>query len=150
MNEEVWKPIPQYEGLYDISSYGKIRSYVYGRKKITKILVLSSKTRYIKVTLHKDGAHKTYWVHRLVAITFLPAPQYGQCVNHINGIKTDNRVENLCWCTPKENSNNPATKQNYYIRYHKEGEWQRRSDGQKRRFERERLTHTGKYFTCAS
>ena len=115
-------------------------------KKNVKILVLTTKSRYIKVSLRKNGSTKTYWVHRLVAIAFLPSPQQGRNqVNHINGIKTDNRVENLCWCTPKENSNNPSTKQNYFKRYHKEGEWQRRSSGQRRRYERERLNQTGKY-----
>jgi hypothetical protein len=151
LSKEVWKAISGYEGLYEVSSYGRIRSFMYRCRRQVKILNLSTKTRYIKVTLMKNGEAKTYWVHRLVALAFLPSPQYGQVqVNHINGLKTDNRVENLCWSTPKENSNNPATKQNYFIRYHKEGEWERRSNGQRRRFERERLTRTGKYAKMAS
>ncbi len=150
LSKEVWKAIAGYEGLYAVSSYGRIRSFQYGSRKTVKILDLTTK-RYVKVGLRKNGEYKTFWVHRLVAIAFLPPPQHGQVqVNHINSDKTDNRVENLCWSTPKENSNNPATKQNYFIRYHKEGEWERRSNGQRRRFERERLTRTGKYAKMAS
>ena len=144
-SNEVWKAILGYDN-YQVSSCGRIRCFAYGKGKKTKTLELSTRTRYIKVTLRNNDGVKTFWVHRLVATAFLPTPKHGQVqVNHINGVKTDNRVENLCWSTPKENANNPATKNNYHIRYHKVGEWERRSNGQRIRFERERETKTGKY-----
>jgi len=149
LDNEVWKAILGFEN-YAVSSYGRICCFAYGSRKIFKILELSTKTRYIKVTLRNGDGSKTFWVHRLVAAAFLPQPNSERIqVNHINGVKTDNRVENLCWVTPKENANNPATRMNYFIRYHKEGEWKRRSNGQRKRFERERSTHTGRYFNAS-
>ena len=150
LRNEVWKAILGYKN-YLVSSYGRIRCLAYGRGKKDKILELSTKTRYIKVTLRNNEGSRTFWVHRLVAAAFLPIPEGGRVqVNHINGVKTDNRIQNLCWCTPKENANNPATKNNYHIRYHKEGEWERRSNGQRKRFALERSMHIGRYANSAS
>lgn len=137
MNKEIWKPVVGYEGLYEVSSIGRIRSLNYYNTGKSAIMPLQAKEgAYIKVSLKsRDGEWKCYRVHRLVAMAFLPKPSPEQrYVNHINGNKQDNRVENLEWCTAKQNSNNPNTKENYHIRYHKEGEWERRSQGQKRRF----------------
>ena len=133
---EQWKPVPGYEGRYEVSDMGQIRNLnYYGRGK-TSVLHLTAKERYLKVTLvDEDGLTKTFWVHQLVARAFLPEPEEGQTqVNHINGIKTDNRASNIEWATPKQNANNPNTKANYHLRYHRDGEFERRSQGQKKRF----------------
>ena len=147
---EVWKEIPEYKN-YQVSSYGRIRCLAYGRGKIEKILELSSETRYIKVGLRNNDGSRTFWVHRLVAAAFIPIPNNEKVqVNHKNGNKQDNSADNLEWVTPKENANNPSTKNNYHIRYHKEGEWERRSNGQRKRFARERSMHIGRYANSVS
>ena len=140
-NEEIWKPIKGYEGLYDVSSWGRIRSLNYYCKGKHEILKLSAKPNtYIKVGLRKDGMVRYYRVHRLVAEAFLPPPMEGQTqVNHKDGNKQSNVVWNIEWVSPKQNTNNPNTKPNMFRRYHKEGEFERRSQGQKKRFLRVRM-----------
>lgn len=148
MRKEIWKPVVGYEGQYEVSSIGRVRSLNYLNTGKKVIMALQAKEgAYIKVGLRdKDGNNKYYRVHRLVAMAFLPKPLPEQrYVNHINGYKQDNRIENLEWCTAKENANNPNTKEHYHIRYHKEGEWERRSIAQKKRFQREKETRTGRY-----
>lgn len=140
VNEE-WRSIKGYEGLYEISSFGRVRSLNYRRKGISQIMKLTAGwNKYIKATLvDRDGNSRTYRVHRLVADAFLPTPLPEQTqVNHIDGNKQNNMVVegrcNLEWVTPRDNCNNPNTKPNYYIRYHREGEHERRSVGQRKRF----------------
>lgn len=136
LNEE-WRCIKGYEGLYEISSFGRVRSLNYRRNGISQIMKLTAGwNKYIKATLvDKEGNSRTYRVHRLVAENFLPPPPPDKTmVNHKSGQKQDNRVSNLEYVDAKENANNPATKPNYHIRYHREGEFARRSAGQRRRF----------------
>jgi hypothetical protein len=96
---ENWKDIVNYEGLYEVSCRGNVRN-----KKTLKILSNKSKS-YVVVWLFGNGYSKRFTVHRIVAQTFIENPLNKKEVNHINGIKNDNRVENLEWCTPSENIN---------------------------------------------
>ena len=102
---EVWKDVIGFEGLYMVSSMGNVKSLNYHRQRIEKLLVAKvSSTGYCQYDLCKDKAVKQIAGHRLVAGAFLQNPESKKTVNHINGVKTDNRVENLEWATAKENS----------------------------------------------
>lgn len=96
---EIWKDIPGYEGLYQVSNFGNVKSL--RSKKLLKNT--PQNTGYLKVTLYKNGNFKKHSVHRLVAEIFIDNPDKKRTVNHINGIKYDNRVENLEWATHAEN-----------------------------------------------
>lgn len=107
---EQWKDIKGFEGLYQISSLGRVKSLNYRRSGKTKILKLNKhKFGYLHIQLHKDNKNFTYRVHRLVAEAFIPNSDNKPCIDHINTIRTDNRVENLRWVTHIENMNNPLT-----------------------------------------
>ena len=95
MNEEIWKDVP-FDSNYKVSNYGKIFS-----KRTNKILKgeLTEKG-YIRVALTE---HKRYLVHCIVARTFIPNPENKTQVNHIDGNKQNNYVDNLEWCTQSEN-----------------------------------------------
>lgn len=115
--KEIWKDINGYEGIYQVSNLGKVKSIsrevkhkgLFGNKEICHIKekILSQNTDgkrgYLKVSLIKNGKTKHYFVHRLVAMAFIENTHNKEQVNHINGIKTDNTVKNLEWCTNKEN-----------------------------------------------
>jgi uncharacterized Fe-S cluster-containing protein len=94
---EIWKDIEGYEGLYQISTLGNIARNGKTRKNIV------TKRGYVRFSLNKDNKAKFYLIHTLVAKTFIPNKKNKPFVNHINGIKTDNRVENLEWVSQKEN-----------------------------------------------
>lgn len=116
--EEIWKDIKGYENMYQISNIGQVKSLEHNvqqknrwgqtisriqKSRLMKIHI--NKNGYFRVVLHKNGIEKNYSVHRLVYEAFVGEIPDGMQVNHINEIKTDNRVVNLNLMTPKENSN---------------------------------------------
>jgi len=103
---EEWKDVLGYEGHYRISSHGRLQSFkMKGRSSFVIITPsFNKRTGYMMFRLHKNNSAESVRANRLVALTFIPNPENKPCVNHINGIKTDNRVVNLEWCTHKENT----------------------------------------------
>lgn len=99
MDQEIWKDIEDYNGLYQISSFGRVKSIKNGIKK-----TYIDKYGYVYVSLSKNGKIKRFRVHRLVAHAFLFKPKKASVVNHLDGNKTNNCIDNLEWTTPLENN----------------------------------------------
>lgn len=98
-----WKWIEGFEGSYEISDEGDVKSYRRSKDE-GNILKPSNQNGYLKVVLNNGGKSYHRRVHRLVAFAFLDKPEHKNQVNHINGDKHDNRDENLEWTTPAENT----------------------------------------------
>lgn len=113
MIEEIWKDIPGYEGLYQVSNNGKIKSISHQTKnnpnggvRMTMGRTLSlykMPNGYLQVQLSKNEKRRKLYVHRLVAIAFLHNERNFSDVNHIDGNKNNNCVENLEWCSHRSN-----------------------------------------------
>lgn len=110
-NKEVWKQIKGLEGKYEISNLGRVKSVARieirkdGRKRPVKEKIRKStvfNNGYYGVSTNRLAG--TFLIHRLIAEAFIPNPESKQTVNHKNGIKTDNRIENLEWATYGENN----------------------------------------------
>jgi hypothetical protein len=98
-NSETWRFVLGYEGLYEVSSKGRVRGMSNGQ-----ILSPQRDSRgYLVVCLSRNGVHRRFRVHRLVALAFLGLPPKGCEVNHKNGVRDDNRVENLEWASHSKN-----------------------------------------------
>lgn len=109
--DEIWKDVVGYEGLYDVSNWGRVRSWIdnHGNRrtepKILKPIPIKTRGGYFTVGLCKNGWQKNFKVHRLVAEAFLPNPLNLPQINHKDECKTNNCVWNLEWCDCKYNQN---------------------------------------------
>lgn len=110
MEEEIWKDFPGYEGRYRVSTKGNVMSVNYAHSGKPGILTPAKTVLgYLFVNLYKNGVCRQMFIHRMVAIAFIPNPEGKREVDHIDGSPKNNRVENLRWCTHKENLNNPVS-----------------------------------------
>lgn len=112
MNNEEWKPIKGYEGIYEVSNLGRIKSLLGwdGHKYVNRERILApykqqSNKYYCRsvVKLFKEGEKRDFKVHRLVAQAFIPNPNNYKVVNHKDGNPLNNKVDNLEWCSQKMN-----------------------------------------------
>ena len=110
--EEIWKDIPGWENYYQVSTLGRIRSlnrtvlYIDGRVFNYTGKILSPRPNpkgYLSCVLTKNCESHTIHIHREVAKAFIPNPENKPQINHLNGIKSDNKTDNLCWATQSEN-----------------------------------------------
>jgi hypothetical protein len=127
---EIWKDIKGYEGLYQVSNLSRIKSLSRKQKNrytyfFTKEMIVNphlSYQGYLMFDLRRDNKRKCVYLHRIVALHFIPVVENKPTINHKNGIKTDNRIQNLEWCTQKENVHhacknnlmNPVKGSNHY------------------------------------
>lgn len=111
MENEVWKDIAGYEGLYQVSNLGNVRAIFFTNNQVKNLHRLhvmkpfDNGSGYLVLSLTKEGRRKNHYVHRLVATAFLPNDGGLPVVNHRNHDTKDNRAENLEWCTQKDNVN---------------------------------------------
>ena len=102
--QEIWKDIQDYEGLYQVSNLGNVRTLSFRGSGLTRPMKASpTNCGYYKVQLHKNGKGKMLYVHRLVALAFIPNPYNKKQINHIDGNKANNHVSNLEWASASDN-----------------------------------------------
>ena len=128
--QEIWKPIRGWEGFYEISNLGKVKSldrwyfsksgrHIHVKEKILKACCDSK--GYPFVLLSKNSKTKTTYIHRLIAEHFIPNPTNKPEIDHIDTNPLNFSIKNLRWCTRKENCNNPITIKHRIISVNKEG-----------------------------
>ncbi|MCQ2059756.1 MAG: NUMOD4 domain-containing protein [Bacteroidaceae bacterium] len=100
---ERWLPIPDYNGVYEVSDRGNVRSVISGIGYRIRILKQEKRNGYLSVNLYLNGKAKHHYIHRLVAMAFIPNPENKREVNHIDCNKHNNDVSNLEWCDRKYN-----------------------------------------------
>lgn len=110
MEKEQWRVIPEFD-LYEVSNFGRIKSKPRTRKngqgyyQTKEVILNGSDTKgYRSITLKQDGKSKRFYIHRLVAMAFIPNPERKPFINHKDNNPSNNRAENLEWCTPQENT----------------------------------------------
>ena len=112
---EIWRDIKSYEGLYQVSNLGKVKSIErvvtnnkHGGVRVVKETILHPTDNghgYKIIGLRKDGHRKNFYIHRLVATAFIPNPTQAKYINHIDYNRENNKINNLEWCTQRENIN---------------------------------------------
>lgn len=121
---EIWRDIKDYEGLYQVSNLGRVKSLeriikrkLKGNLIIKECILIPSKDGggYLHINLYKNKKYKTCLIHRLVAQAFIPNPENLPEVDHINTIRDDNRLENLHWVDRKGQMANPITKNTRHL-----------------------------------
>lgn len=110
---EVWKSVKGYEGLYEVSDLGRVKSLGNGETHKTEHIMRTSRNcnGYVLVHLTKNGITKTFQLHRIVASAFIENEDKKPCVDHIDTNVENNRADNLRWCTDQENNLNPITRE---------------------------------------
>lgn len=164
---EEWRDIKGYEGFYQISNFGRVKSLdrtIIDRKcvrhKKGNLMIPVKHQGYNQVRLSKNGKGKTFKICRLVATAFVPNPENKPCVDHIDGDRSNDVYTNLRWVTKKENARNPNTIGNMHswkkghIPWNKEKEWyEMRGDKHPRSKPIIQLTLDGEFireWSCAS
>lgn len=124
MNSEIWKELEEFNGKYLVSTLGRLKSMPNKRYKTEHIIKGTiDKKGYLRVRLRKKGFSKVYLVHRLIAKTFILNPNNYEQINHINENKLNNSVENLEWCTNKQNCNHGTRTLRMKHTKHSKNQW---------------------------
>lgn len=149
MDKEIWKDIEGYEGKYQVSNLGRVRSLVdsNGNKRIKILSYNKHPQGYLKVNLWRDNKVRYKYVHRLVARAFIPNPNSLPQVNHISGVKTENNVQNLEWVSRIENM-----KHSFSIGLHPRGEkrsYAKFTNEQVKQIRKEYIPHDKNFGLCA-
>lgn len=119
LKTEIWKPVKGFEGLYEVSNMGNVRSVDRHLMWGNQYCLFKGKPKksfpnsmgYLRTGLSKNNKGKNYFIHRLVAEAFVPNPNNLPCIDHIDRNYLNNSADNLRWCTQKENCNNPLTRE---------------------------------------
>ena len=105
MTIEIYKDVVGYDGLYQVSNLGNVKRLYKKNFNFHILKPFDNGTGYLQLGLYKNKKRKFYLLHRLIAEAFINNPYNYPIINHINGVKSDNRIENLEWCTAKHNTN---------------------------------------------